>query len=150
MRFDEIGMAVAPGHLADDVVRAAAAAARAVVPVDPAQPRSAWVSAPCLLLDPGAAAVFAEAAGTGGLPRRDGVALVCTDVGEAELRLAVRLGAAHVFALPGDLRDLARFLAAQESDGAGRSRVLAVLGGHGEREHRCSPQHWPCVPPRAR
>ncbi len=124
-------MAVADPALADDVRRAAAAAARAVTEIDRGRPRSAWASATGLVLDLEAASTMAEAARAGGLPRRDGVAIVAAEASVAELSAAVDVGAAQVFALPGQVRELARFLAAREPDDGARSRVVAVLGGHG-------------------
>ncbi|KXP11646.1 hypothetical protein AXK57_21680 [Tsukamurella pulmonis] len=131
MRGIEIGMAVADGPLADDVRRAAAAAARSVTDIDRGRPRAGWASAAGLVLDLAAATAMAEAARAGGLPRRDGVAIVAAQAGMAELAAAVEVGAAHVFVLPDQVRDLARFLAAREQDDGARSRVVAVLGGHG-------------------
>lgn len=131
MRGIEIGMAVADGALADDVRRAAAAAARTVTDVDRGQPRAAWATASGLVLDLAAAQVMAAAARAGGLPRREGVAMVAAQAGLPELAAAVDVGAAQVFELPAQVRDLARFLAAREPDDGARSRVVAVLGGHG-------------------
>ncbi|NKY17995.1 septum site-determining protein Ssd [Tsukamurella spumae] len=131
MRGIEIGMAVADGALADDVRRAAAAAARAVTDIDRGRPRAGWASAAGLVLDLGAATAMAEAARGGGLPRREGVAIVASQAGMAELAAAVDVGAAQVFVLPAQVRDLARFLAAREPDDGERSRVVAVVGGHG-------------------
>ncbi|ADG80481.1 Flp pilus assembly protein, ATPase CpaE OS=Tsukamurella paurometabola (strain ATCC 8368 / DSM/ CCUG 35730 / CIP 100753 / JCM 10117 / KCTC 9821 / NBRC 16120/ NCIMB 702349 / NCTC 13040) OX=521096 GN=Tpau_3909 PE=4 SV=1 [Tsukamurella paurometabola] len=131
MRGIEIGMAVADGVLADDVRRAAAAAARTVTDVDRGQPRAAWASASGLVLDLESARVMADAARAGGLPRREGVALVATRAGLPELSAAVDVGASQVFELPEQVRELARFLAAREPDDGARSRVVAVLGGHG-------------------
>lgn len=131
MRGIEIGMAVADGALADDVRRAAAAAARSVTDIDRGRPRAGWASAAGLVLDLAAATAMAEAARAGGLPRREGVALVASQAGMAELAAAVDVGAAQVFVLPAQVRELARFLAAREQDDGARSRVLAVLGGHG-------------------
>ncbi|TWS30995.1 AAA family ATPase [Tsukamurella conjunctivitidis] len=124
-------MAVADGALADDVRRAAAAAARSVTDIDRGRPRACWASAAGLVLDVAAATAMAEAARAGGLPRRDGVAIVAAEAGLAELAAAVEVGAAQVFVLPAQVRDLARFLAAREQDDGARSRVVAVLGGHG-------------------
>lgn len=131
MRGIEIGMAVSDGALADDVRRAAAAAARSVTDIDRGRPRACWASAAGLVLDLAAATAMAEAARAGGLARRDGVAIVAAQAGMAELAAAVEVGAAQVFALPAQVRDLARFLAAREQDDGARSRVVAVLGGHG-------------------
>ncbi len=131
MRGIEIGMAVADGPLADDVRRAAAAASRAVTDIDRGRPRAGWASAAGLVLDLAAATAMAEAARSGGLPRREGVAIVAAEAGMAELTAAVEVGAAQVFVLPAQVRDLARFLAAREPDDGARSRVLAVVGGHG-------------------
>ncbi|QRY85057.1 AAA family ATPase [Tsukamurella tyrosinosolvens] len=131
MQGIEIGMAVADGALADDVRRAAAAAARSVTVIDRGRPRACWASAAGLVLDLGAATAMAEAARAGGLPRRDGVAIVAAEAGMAELAAAVEVGAAQVFVLPAQVRELARFLAAREQDDGARSRVVAVLGGHG-------------------
>lgn len=131
MQGIEIGMAVADEALADDVRRAAAAAARSVTDIDRGRPRACWASAAGLVLDLGAATAMAEAARAGGLPRRDGVAIVAAEAGMAELAAAVEVGAAQVFVLPAQVRELARFLAAREQDDGARSRVVAVLGGHG-------------------
>ncbi|CAM3545660.1 septum site-determining protein Ssd [Tsukamurella ocularis] len=131
MRGIEIGMAVADGALADDVRRAAAAAARAVTDIDRGRPRACWASAAGLVLDLAAASAMAEAARAGGLPRREGVAIVAGEAGMAELAAAVEVGATQVFVLPAQVRELARFLAAREQDDGARSRVVAVLGGHG-------------------
>ncbi len=131
MRGIEIGMAVAAGPLADDVRRAAAAAARTVTDLDQGRPRAGWASAAGLVLDLPAATAMAEAARAGGLPRRDGVAIVAAQAGMQELEVAVSVGAAQVFVLPAQVRDLARFLAAREQDDGARSRVVAVVGGHG-------------------
>lgn len=131
MQGIEIGMAVADGGLADDVRRAAAAAARGVTEIDRGRPRAAWASATGLVLDLNAATAMADAARAGGLPRREGVAIVARQAGMAELAVAVDVGAAQVFALPDQVRELARFLAAREPDDGARSRVVAVLGGHG-------------------
>lgn len=131
MRGIEIGMAVAEGPLADDVRRAAAAAARSVTDIDRGRPRAGWASAAGVVLDLAAATAMAEAARAGGLPRRDGVAIVAAEAGMAELAAAVEVGAAQVFVLPAQVRELARFLAAREQDDGARSRVVAVVGGHG-------------------
>lgn len=118
-------------ELADGVARAAAAAARPVVDVDLGQPRSLWATTSCLVVDIDAARELIAAVGEVRLPRRDGVAVVCAHAGLEELRLGMHLGAAQVFALPEDLRALARFLSGHEADGAETSQVVAVLGGHG-------------------
>ncbi|GAB3130419.1 CpaE-like family protein [Tsukamurella serpentis] len=131
MRGIEIGMAVADAGLADDVRRAAAAASRTVTDVDRGRPRAAWASAAGLVLDLAAASAMAEAARAGGLPRREGIALVAHQAGMSEFAAAVQIGAAQVFALPEQVRELARFLSARERDDGIRSRVIAVLGGHG-------------------
>lgn len=121
-------MAVQDASLADDVRRAAAAADRSVVELDRARPRAAWASAPGLVLDLDAASALVRG---GGVPRRDGVAVVTREAGVAELAVAVEVGATQVFVLPAQTPELARFLSARESDDGARSRVIAVLGGHG-------------------
>jgi secretion/DNA translocation related CpaE-like protein len=119
---------MAPGGLADEVVRLAAAAGcelnRAT---DPAALREQWSTAPLLLLDAGAAA---SSAGTG-LPRRDGVVVVSAVADPEVWRCAVAVGAEQVAILPDAESWLIGALADAVESPADPGRVLAVLGGRG-------------------
>jgi secretion/DNA translocation related CpaE-like protein len=130
-------MMLAPGGLADEVLRlAAAAGCEPDLVADPAAVRQRWATAPLLLLDVQAA----RSSATAGLPRRDGVVIV-TAGGAGNLasaapdpevwQCAVAVGAEHVAVLPDAEAWLVGALAdAMESPGD-PGRVLAVLGGRG-------------------
>lgn len=114
-----------------EVGRAAAAVDVALTDV-PGEPEpTRWRRARRILVDP----VGAQACLAAGLPRRAEVYLIVDGgvdggSGSAHLRLAVRLGAAEVFTLPGEADRLVRALAGP-AESAGGGPVLAVLGGRG-------------------
>ncbi|HEY2725158.1 MAG TPA: septum site-determining protein Ssd [Pseudonocardiaceae bacterium] len=119
---------MAPGALADELLRlAAAAGCEPEWVAGPDELRERWITAPLLLLDADAA----ECAASAGLPRRDGVVLVAT-ASEPELwRRAVAAGAEHVAVLPdAEAWLVGAFSDAVEASGA-PGGVLAVLGGRG-------------------
>ncbi|MGH3775179.1 MAG: septum site-determining protein Ssd [Pseudonocardiaceae bacterium] len=128
---------VAPGELADEVVRLAAAAGCEPDRVtDPEAIRERWTTASLVLLDVQAAMSSANA----GLPRRDGVVIVTA--GEAGNRVsaapdpevwqcAVAVGAEHVAVLPDAEAWLVGTLADAVESPAAPGRVLAILGGRG-------------------
>ncbi|MGH3936039.1 MAG: hypothetical protein ACRDS1_13875, partial [Pseudonocardiaceae bacterium] len=148
---------MAPGQLADEVVRLAAAAGCEPERVTNLEGiRERWVTAPLLLLDTHAAADIANA----GLSRRDGVVIVTaggasnrtpaggasnrTPAGGASnrapaggepdpavWRCAVAVGAEHVVELPDAEAWLVGALADAVESPAVPGRVLAVLGGRG-------------------
>lgn len=121
-------MMMAPGELADEVTRLAAAAG-----CDPhritdfGHARELWSGAALLLLDIEAAQVSAGS----GLPRRDGVVVVCADGDPRVWRCAVAVGAQHVVELPAGEAWLVGALADALESPADPGRVLAVLGGRG-------------------
>lgn len=117
-----------PGGLADEVVRlAAAAGCEPNWVTDPAELREQWSTAPLLLLDIGAARSGADA----GLPRRDGVVVVCAAPDPEAWRCAVAVGAEHVAVLPDAEAWLVGALGDAVESSADPGRVLAVLGGRG-------------------
>jgi secretion/DNA translocation related CpaE-like protein len=123
---------MAAGGLADDVSRLAAAAGCDLHRIhDPGSLRDHWSCAPLLLLDVGAARVSAGS----GLPRRDGVVIVCgSGLPEADpevWRCAVAVGAQHVAVLPDAEAWLVGALADAVESPAEAGRVLAVVGGRG-------------------
>lgn len=123
---------MAPGGLADDVSRLAAAAGCDLhrindVRSEPGSLREQWSCAPLLLLDLAAARVSA----TTGLPRRDGVVIVCADGDPEVWRCAVAVGAQHVAVLPDAEAWLVGALADAVESPAEAGRVLAVVGGRG-------------------
>jgi len=130
-------MMVAPGALADEVVRLAAAAGCEPDRVtDPEGIRERWTTAPLLLLDVQAAMASANA----GLPRRDGVVIVtaggagnrASAAPDPEVwRCAVAVGAEHVAVLPDAEAWLVGALADAVESPPDPGRVLAVLGGRG-------------------
>jgi secretion/DNA translocation related CpaE-like protein len=119
--------------LRDEVDRVAAAVGVRVVHADGTLPisRKTWLAAAAVMLDQAAASGCARA----GLPRRGHVIVVTS--GEpvaATWAAAVDVGAAHVFKLPTQERDLVRELAdAGDSarDDRTRGEVVAVIGGRG-------------------
>lgn len=119
---------MAPGDLADEVSRLAAAAG-----CDPhrvtglAQARELWSGAALLLLD----VESAQASAGTGLPRRDGVVVVCAEGDPQVWRTAVAVGAQHVVELPAGEAWLVGALADAMEAPADPGRVLAVLGGRG-------------------
>ncbi|HEY6423589.1 MAG TPA: septum site-determining protein Ssd [Pseudonocardiaceae bacterium] len=121
-------MLVAPGGLADEVARLAAAAGCEPDRVtDPELVRERWNSAPLVLLDVEAAMCSANA----GLPRRDGVVLVSAAPDPEVWRSAVAVGAQHVAVLPDAEAWLVGALADAVESPAEPGRVLAVIGGRG-------------------
>ena len=121
-------MMMAPGGLADEVTRLAAAAGcdpHRVTDLDTV--RQLWTSAPLVLLDVEAANLCA---GTG-LPRTDAVVLVCADADPQVWRCAVAVGARQVVVLPEGEAWLVGALADAVDSPADPGRVLAVLGGRG-------------------
>lgn len=120
-----------PGGLADEVLRLAAAAGcepeQVTDPSDPAAVRELWSVAPLLLLDVESAV---RSAGTG-LPRRDGVVLVCAAPDPEVWRCAVAVGAEQVAVLPDAEAWLVGAMADAVQAPAEPGRVLAVLGGRG-------------------
>ncbi|MEO7195103.1 MAG: septum site-determining protein Ssd [Pseudonocardiaceae bacterium] len=116
------------GGLADEVARLAAAAGCDPHRVtDPGMVREQWSRASLLLLDVDAAAASASA----GLPRRDGVVIVCADGDPNAWQCAVAVGAQHVAVLPEAETWLVGALADAVESPADPGRVLAVLGGRG-------------------
>ncbi len=121
-------MMMAPGALADEVARLAAAAGCDPHRVtEPEGLRKQWKSAPLLLLDVEAATGSAKA----GLPRRDGVVIVSADGDPQAWRCAVAVGAQHVAVLPDAEAWLVGALADAVETPADPGKVLAVLGGRG-------------------
>ncbi|MGH3987413.1 MAG: septum site-determining protein Ssd [Pseudonocardiaceae bacterium] len=128
---------VAPGALADEVVRLAAAAGCEPDRVtDPEGIQERWTTAPLVLLDFQAARNCANA----GLPRRDGVVIVtagragngASAAPDPEIwQCAVAVGAEHVAVLPDAEAWLVGTLADAVESPAAPGRVLAVLGGRG-------------------
>ncbi|MCG7594462.1 septum site-determining protein Ssd [Mycobacterium sp. PSTR-4-N] len=114
--------------LIDRVV--AASGVHAVRSADAAD-RRAWSGAAAVLLDTAAARACVD----GALPRRAGVALICTSGPDAtHWEAAVAVGAHHVLALPAQEADLMAVLteAADGSpDGGRRGSVVAVMSGRG-------------------
>lgn len=125
-------MMMAPGELADEVSRLAAAAGCELhrvsdVRSDSGLVREQWSCAPLLLLDLAAARDCAST----GLPRRDGVVIVCFDADPQAWRCAVAVGAQHVAVLPDAEAWLVGALADAVESPAEVGRVLAVIGGRG-------------------
>jgi secretion/DNA translocation related CpaE-like protein len=119
---------MAPGGLADEVTRlAAAAGCDPQRIIDPSTVREQWNCAPLVLLDIAAAMASASA----GLPRRDGVVVICSNGDPEVWRYAVAVGAAHVAVLPEAEAWLVGALADSIESPADPGRVLAVLGGRG-------------------
>ena len=119
-------MIMAPGELADEVARLAAAAGCDPHRVtDPETVREQWNCASLLLLD-----VEAAAASTG-LPRRDGVVIVSADGDPKAWQCAVAVGAQHVAVLPDAETWLVGALADAVESPTDPGRMLAVLGGRG-------------------
>ncbi|MGH3975948.1 MAG: septum site-determining protein Ssd, partial [Pseudonocardiaceae bacterium] len=128
-------MMVAPGELADEVVRLAAAAGCELERVTDLEGiRERWTTAP--LLDVQAAVDVANA----GLSRRDAVVIVTpggagnqtSAVPDPQVwRCAVAVGAEHVVELPDAEAWLVGALADAVESPAVPGRVLAVLGGRG-------------------
>ncbi|MGH3797314.1 MAG: septum site-determining protein Ssd [Pseudonocardiaceae bacterium] len=119
---------MAPGGLADEVLRLAAAAGCEPDRVtDPAAVRELWSAAPLLLLDVQAAVGSAGA----GLPRRDRVVVVSAAPDPEVWRCAVAVGAEHVAILPDAEAWLVGALADAVEAPVEPGRVLAVLGGRG-------------------
>jgi secretion/DNA translocation related CpaE-like protein len=121
-------MVMTPGGLADDVTRLAAAAGcdpQRISDLDTV--RQLWTRAPLLVLDVEAAKASAGA----GLPRRDGVVVVCAEGDPEVWRCAVAVGAQRVVELPTGEAWLVGALADALESPADPGRVLAVLGGRG-------------------
>jgi secretion/DNA translocation related CpaE-like protein len=122
-------MMVAPGELAEELARLAAAAG-----CEPSRAsdldalREQWSSAPLVLLDTAAASAASQA----GLPRRDGVVIVCPHAEPDAWRCAVAVGAQQVAVLPDAEAWLVGALAdVVDAPTQPAGRVLAVLGGRG-------------------
>jgi secretion/DNA translocation related CpaE-like protein len=121
-------MIIEPGDLADEISRLAAAAGCDPDRVtDPDTVRERWNCAPLVLLDVQAATASINA----GLPRRDGVVIVCTEGTPETWRCAVAVGAQHVAVLPDAEAWLVGALADAVELPSDPGRVLAVLGGRG-------------------
>jgi secretion/DNA translocation related CpaE-like protein len=119
---------MAPGRLADEISRLAAAAGCDLHRVHhPGALREQWSYAPLLLLD----LATAEASVGTGLPRRDGVVIVCADGNSQVWQCAVAVGAQHVAVLPDAEAWLVGALAEALEAPAEAGRVLAVVGGRG-------------------
>lgn len=119
---------MAPGGLAEEVTRLAAAAGCDPLRItDLDQARKLWGGAALLLLDVEAA----QASAGIGLPRRDGVVVVCAEGDPQVWRCAVAVGAQHVVELPAGEAWLVGALADALEAPADPGRVLAVLGGRG-------------------
>lgn len=114
--------------LLDSLLRlVAAAGAEATVLQSAATARTAWQSAPLVLVGDDLAGVVASAR----LPRRAGVVLVGRDLDDAGVwRRAVDIGAEHVVLLPdGEAWLVDRF--AEAVDGDARGCLVAVVAGRG-------------------
>jgi secretion/DNA translocation related CpaE-like protein len=114
--------------LLDSLLRLiAAAGAEATVLQSAATARTAWPSAPLILVGDDLAPAVAAAR----LPRRAGVVLVGRDLDDAGVwRRAVDVGAEHVVLLPdGESWLVDRF--AEAVDGGTRGSLVAVVGGRG-------------------
>jgi secretion/DNA translocation related CpaE-like protein len=119
---------MAPGGLADEVARLAAAAGCDPQRVtDPETVREQWNCASLLVLDIEAAMASASA----GLPRRDGVVIVSAGGDPEVWRCAVAVGAQHVAVLPDAETWLVGALADAVESPTDPGRVLTVLGGRG-------------------
>lgn len=121
-------MMMASTGLAEEVIRLAAAAGcdpQRLINTDAV--RAQWTLAPLVLLDAEAATAIASA----GLPRRDGVVVVCVDGDTQVWRCAIAVGAQHVAVLPEAEAWLVGVLADAMESPAAPGRVLAVLGGRG-------------------
>jgi len=119
---------LAAGRLADEVSRLAAAAGCDLHRVpDHGSLREQWNCAPLLLLD----VATAKATAGAGLPRRDGVVIVCADGDPQVWQCAVAVGAQHVAVLPEAEAWLVGALAEALEAPAEAGRVLAVVGGRG-------------------
>jgi len=114
--------------LLDDLLRlAAAAGVETEVAPDAGAARASWVAAPLVLVG----ADLIQEVLRAGLPRRPGVVVVPTDLGDAQLwQLAAAAGAESVQPLPGAEALLVDRLAAA-ADGPARSTTVAVVGGRG-------------------
>lgn len=128
---DEVLVLITDPVIGAEVGRAAAAVDVAITHAPHGPEPTRWRRARRVLVDPAGAQECLDAA----LPRRPEVYLVVDQDGDAEAggahwRLAVRLGAAEVFALPGEADRLVRALADPAASSGGGS-VLAVLGGRG-------------------
>jgi len=116
--------------LFDELLRLAAAAGCELERApDVIAARRGWSRAPLLLLDEAAAA----ACGAGGLPRRDGVLVVCAgDPSPGVWQQGVAVGAQRVVSLPDAESWLIGVLAdTVEGPSTTAGRVFAVLGGRG-------------------
>lgn len=119
---------MAAGRLSDEVSRLAAAAGSDLHRVqDHGSLREQWSCAPLVLLD----VATAKACAGVGLPRRDGVVIVCADGDPQAWQCAVAVGAQHVTVLPDAEAWLVGVLAEALEAPAEGGRVLAVVGGRG-------------------
>ncbi len=115
--------------LLDDLVRIAATAGVELdVRADAGATRSAWVSAPAVLLGED----VAEAVGRAGFERRDDVVIIGIDLDDADIwERAVRVGAQHVVFLPDAEPWLAELLADLAEGRPEPAPLIAVVGGRG-------------------
>lgn len=114
-----------PVSLRDQVARIGAAAGVGLEWADGVPSRRVWMRAPAVVIG---AAACAEVAG---LPRRDHVFVVGTEVSESELRAGVSLGALLVAALPGDGAALVSALATAGECPMDEGGSVMVVGGCG-------------------
>ncbi|MQA09164.1 MAG: hypothetical protein GEU98_11580 [Pseudonocardiaceae bacterium] len=119
--------------LLDDILRLAAAAGCEPERIsDATAARARWMGAPLVVLDDEHARECRRA----GLPRRDGVVLVCASKPEKPppevWQRAVAVGARDVVCLPDDEPELVTaFADALEKPGSAPGSVIAVVGGRG-------------------
>lgn len=121
---------VSDESLLDELLRLAAVAQCEVERVpDLVAVRRRWAHAPIVLLDQAAAVDCAAA----GMPRRDGVLVLCSGEPPPDLwPRAVAIGAEHVLALPDAAEQVVGRLAdAVERPAEAAGRVIAVVGGRG-------------------
>jgi secretion/DNA translocation related CpaE-like protein len=121
----------ADADLREQVDRVAAAAGLRAVPACAPPTRKAWQAAIAILLDEESARECAR----DGLPRREGVILICPAEPESSTwAAAMAIGARHVCAVPAHDGELVRHLADAADaalEGPRAGRVIAVTGGRG-------------------
>lgn len=117
--------------LLDEVLRlCAAAGVEPEVSAELSSARTAWGSAPAVVV--GASAARSRAKVLEGLPRRDGVLLVGLDGSDASVwESAVAVGAEEVLLLPRDEVQLVDILSETGDGSPGPGLLVAVVGGRG-------------------
>jgi secretion/DNA translocation related CpaE-like protein len=122
---------VADPELREQADRVVAAAGLRPLAASTPPVRKAWAAAVAILIDEEAA----RRCEPEGLPRRDGVTLVCPTEPEGPTwAVAMAVGAQHVCALPAQDGQLVRYLADAADtvrEGPRTGRVIAVTGGRG-------------------